>query len=300
MDGAVDLMIEDDESSPRTLEIALPRVASECDVLLGPYSTQLMKRAGLMAADSDWLIWNHGGSGDDVETTHPGHVVSVLTPTGRYAEPFLQYLDSSHKPSTLQIVQGKGSFGRQVAVGAERLAAAQGINAGRFGSDNELPSVDSWDLFAVGQFEHDVETVKRAQALPNPPRRVCAVAAGVQEFGKAVENVAGIFGIAQWFPDSRRKSQLGPTEQDFLAAYSKVNNTMPDYPAIQAVAGAVLAVHSVRLGGGTARDLIWRVALDLDTETLFGGFKIDSNTGVQVKHETTLVRWTAQGLTGIE
>ena len=53
-----------------------------------------MRAAGRMAAESGWLVWNQGGSGDDVERAHPGHVVSILTPTSRYAEPFLRRLAS--------------------------------------------------------------------------------------------------------------------------------------------------------------------------------------------------------------
>ena len=91
-DGGVDLRIEDDASDVRRLQAVLPSVAAHSDLLLGPYSTVLMRAAGDMAAEAGWLVWNHGGSGDDVETAHPGHVVSVLTPASRYVEPFLSYL----------------------------------------------------------------------------------------------------------------------------------------------------------------------------------------------------------------
>src|SRR5271170_2756705 len=73
LDGTADLVIEDDQSDRRTLESVLPGVAERCDLLLGPYSTQLMRTAGRMAAESGWLVWNQGGSGDDVESAHPGH-----------------------------------------------------------------------------------------------------------------------------------------------------------------------------------------------------------------------------------
>ena len=123
LEGAAEILIEDDCSDPRTLETVLPSVAARCDILLGPYSTQLMRAAGRMAAESGWLVWNHGGSGDDVEGAHPGHVVSVLTPTSRYAEPFLLQLASeSGERRDLCIVHGPGSFGRQVADGAETIA----------------------------------------------------------------------------------------------------------------------------------------------------------------------------------
>ena len=111
LDGAAEILVEDDCSDRRTLEAVLPGVAARCDILLGPYSTQLMRAAGRMAAESGWLVWNHGGSGDDVEGAHPGHVVSVLTPTSRYAEPFLLQLASEpgerarpvHRPRARQL-----------------------------------------------------------------------------------------------------------------------------------------------------------------------------------------------------
>ena len=56
IDGAAEILIEDDRSDRRTLETLLPGVASRCDILLGPYSTQLMRAAGRMAAEAGWLM----------------------------------------------------------------------------------------------------------------------------------------------------------------------------------------------------------------------------------------------------
>jgi ABC-type branched-subunit amino acid transport system substrate-binding protein len=296
-----DLLIEDDRSDRNVLEVALPSVATRCDILLGPYSTQLARAAGRMAAQSGWLLWNHGGSGDDVEGAHPGHVISVLTPTSRYAEPFLRHIagerDAAH---VLCIAHGPGSFGRQVADGAETVARQLGIRTVRAAPGDQLPPPGvsaEWDLFSAGVFEQDVEIVSKALRLPVPPRRVCAVAAGVREFGHAVDDSEGVFGVAQWFPGSGHEVMLGPAEQVFLRAYADNAGTFPDYPAVQAAAGAVLAAHCAKLADGTGRENLWVAASDLDTSTLFGGFRIDSVSGAQVKHQTVLVRWAAGELT---
>jgi ABC-type branched-subunit amino acid transport system substrate-binding protein len=297
LDGAIDLVVEDDQSEPRVVETALARVARRCDVLLGPYSTQLMRTAGHIAADAGWLLWNHGGSGDDVESAHPGHVISVLTPTTSYAKPFLKYLSTAQSRAPLVIAHGKGKFGRQVAEGAEVAAQRLGIQTVRIGPDDSLPSVGStWDLFSVGVFEDDVETVKRARALPAPPRMVCAVAAGVREFKNAVANAEGSFGIAQWFAGERHTPQLGPSETDFLAAYAAIAGTDPDYPAVQAAGAGILAAHCARDVGTATRDALWAAAAALDTYTMFGAFQISPANGIQLKHETVLVRWTAEDL----
>jgi len=297
LDGSADLLVEDDHSDRRTLEAVLPGVAARCDILLGPYSTQLMRAAGRVAAESGWLIWNQGGSGDDVEEAHPGHVISVLTPATRYAEPFLIKLASEPEgPSDLCIVHGPGSFGRQVAEGAETIAHRLGIRTMRAAPDSQIPPSGmsaEWDLFSAGVFEQDAEMVGKALRLPTRrPNRVCAVAAGVREFGHAVDDPEGVFGIAQWFPGSKSEAVLGPAEEDFVSAYADLAGAPPDYPAVQAAAGAVIATHCARVAGSASRDDLWAAAAGLETSTLFGDFQVAPRSGAQVKHRTVLVRWT--------
>src|SRR6266567_9312374 len=185
LDGATDVMVEDDRSDKRELEELLPGVAARCDLLLGPYSTQLMRTAGKRAAQSGWLAWNHGGSGDDVEGAHPGHVVSVLTPTSRYAEPFLQHVVREDDSRELVIVHGAGSFGLQVADGADKIGRQLGIRTSRADADAPFPPAaglpGEWDLFSAGVFEQDADFVSKALRSSPPPRQVCAIAAGVRE-----------------------------------------------------------------------------------------------------------------------
>lgn len=293
LSGTADVIVEDDRSDRRELEAVLPGVAARCDLLLGPYSTILMRAAGHMVTGEDWLIWNHGGSGDDVEEARPGHIVSVLTPTSRYAEPFLRHVadDGIRK---LVIACGAGSFGRQVADGAEKIARQLGIRAVRAAADAQLPPSGlsgEWDLFSAGVFEQDAKLVGEAQRLPAPPRRICAVAAGVREFGHVVDNTEGIFGIAQWFPGSKNAGALGPREDEFVRAFSATAWALPDYPAVQAAAAAVIAVRCAGLAGSTRREDLWDAATSLDTSTLFGAFRIDPRNGAQVKHQTVLLRW---------
>jgi hypothetical protein len=241
-------------------------------------------------------MWNQGGSGDDVERAHPGHVVSILTPTSRYAEPFLRWLASEPgKQRDLYIVNGPGSFGRQVADGAETIAQQLGIPAVRAVADDQIPppgTSGEWDLFSAGVFEQDAELVSKALRSATPPRHVCAIAAGVREFGNVVDEPDGVFGIAQWFPGSQQDVALGPAEDEFAGAYANRASSMPDYPAVQAVAGAVIATHCARLAGSTNRGDLWAAARELETSTLYGGFKIDPQSGAQVLHRTVLVRWT--------
>jgi hypothetical protein len=249
-----------------------------------------------MAADSDWLIWNHGGAGDDVETAHPSYVVSVLTPTSRYMEPFVSHLAAEAGPAqVLRIAHGNGRFGRQVASGAEAYSHQLGFSNVVAGPASAVLSDDlpeHWILVSAGTFEDDIEVLMQARGLPHPPRITCAVAAGVREFSLAFEHYDGTFGIAQWFPGSGQPAFLGPGEHEFLRGYHATADAAPDYPAVQASAAASLAVHCARQVSSTERNLLWSASTALDTSTMFGKFKIDQTTGMQVSHQTVLTRWT--------
>ena len=117
-DADVEFEIEDDGSDPERFAARFGRVAARCDLLLGPYSTQLMREAGEAMAEIDGLLWNQGGSGDDVQALCPGRIVSVPAPTSRYALPFVRTRSADGDGAPLWVVRGRGRFGRQVAGGA--------------------------------------------------------------------------------------------------------------------------------------------------------------------------------------
>jgi hypothetical protein len=117
LDGDAELVVEDDGSDPARVESCLRAVAGRCDLLLGPYSTQLMWVASRVAPDLEHLVWNHGGSGDDVAAADPGHMVSVLSPTSRYAEPFVRHLAGQSPRAPLWLARAVGaSAGRSSLV----------------------------------------------------------------------------------------------------------------------------------------------------------------------------------------
>ena len=69
----------------------------------------------------------------------------------------------------------------------------------------------------------------------------------MRDFARAVDDPDGVFGIAQWFPGGGHEVVLGPTEDEFVRAYTAAGGSVPDYPAVQAAAGALIAAHCARL-----------------------------------------------------
>lgn len=287
---AAELIVEDDRGDAAMVRRQLDALSPRCDLLLGPYSTVLARAAAQTAVNSDRLIWNHGGSGDDVQRAAPGRLVSILTPTSDYAAPIVRYLAESSEPARLVLVEGRGRFARQVVAGAERTAARLGVETVRADPDG-LPVDDRpWDLFCAGTFEEDIALVSAARSAYRPPRTIGTVAAGVREFDGAVSDSDGVLGVAQWFPGAAGDVAVGPSEEAFLAAYRHRTGTLPDYPAVQAAAAAAIAAHCADLAGGTTADDLWGVAATLRTTTLFGAFAVD-DTGAQSAHRMAMVRW---------
>src|SRR4029077_5343355 len=157
-------------------------------------------------------------------------------------------------------------------------------------------SAGPWALVSAGTFEDDVQAVNRARRQRPPPRLIFSVAAGVREFAGEVDDPEGIYGASQWYPGSATRTELGPPQDAFLAAYAATTCQPADYPGVQAAAAAVIAPHCARRARSTARGQLWAQAAALDTATLFGRFRIDPVTGAQVKHEAVLVRWLSGGL----
>ena len=150
---------------------------------------------------------------------------------------------------------------------------------------------DLWDLFTCGRYEQDVEIVEQARATKRHPRAICSIAAGVREFASAVDGVDGTYGIAQWFPGSAQRPEIGPAEDEFVATYRGLADELPDYPAVQAAAGASIAKHCADMAGGIDAGALWTAATSLETTTLLGEFQIDATTGAQTKHLPVLLRW---------
>lgn len=282
----VDLTVLDDESNPAVLEARLPEVAADAQLLFGPYSTVLMRAAIPVAESAGRLLFNHGGSGGNLD--HPGLVVNVLTPANRYADPFVSHLATT-SGGPLFTTTGRGAFGRHIINGARNAARAAGLCVEDF--DPEQSLTGAWDLLSAGVYEDDVATVRTAQALDNPPRFLCSVAAGVAQFADDVPDVEGVFGIGQWAPGAAMSVDAGMAGPAFLAAWRDRFGGVPDYPGVQAYAAGVIAATAAREAGSTDTEALWRAAAELDMQTAFGRFRLDSETGEQVGHEAVLTQW---------
>src|SRR5262245_10054154 len=276
----IQLNLVDDAGSAAAARRTYAGWSGEMDLLIGPYSSGLVRAIGPLIRDTGQLLWNHGGSADDLAQPR---IVCLAAPASTYFHDLVD-LAAQRQIRQVVIVQGPGPFARAVAHGAATRAEHLRLRVRRTDADSvaEVETAGTAWLVA-GHFEHDVQVVQRLGRRQPAPLLVAAVAAGIPAFGCELGDAAdGIYGPVQWWPDATTPA-IGPSGMDFFEEYQARTGLEPSYVAAQAAAAGYLAraAHQLQL---TAADIAhW------STSTLLGGFQLDA-AWRQVGHRVTTVR----------
>ena len=264
------------------------------DVLFGPYGRG---PALAVARATSRLVWNGGGATDRLAWPRFPNVVNVLAPAASYVDGGLAAIRSADPQirSLVALHTGRG-FPGEVARGAIAAASEVGMSCsdvvftpGRAAeSASRIPRGDV--LAIAGSFQDELEMV---QALDRRRwRAVLSVAAGVDEVLEALGGRReGLIGPAQWTPGSAPHPMVGPDADWFVRAYRRQVGEIPPYPAAQALAAALIWSECVRITGALDDETLKAEARRLATSTLFGAFRLDPVTGLQVGHQVVAVQW---------
>jgi ABC-type branched-subunit amino acid transport system substrate-binding protein len=281
-EAGVRLTVVDDGSSPST---SLRAYAAWLDqgmhLLLGPYASGLVRVVAPLVCDAGRLLYNHGGSADDLP--RPG-LVSLPAPASTYFDGAVQEA-MTRRVDRLVVARGPGPFAGAVAAGAAARAAQRGIDARTVMADSlTAADVAGAALLVVGRFEEDVAVIRHVRGWLRAPALLGAVAAGLPAFGEQLGPAAeDVVGPVQWWP-SRQRPQVGPSGADFADRHRRRTGREPSYVAAQAAAAGYLAhaAHRRGLAAETVRQ--WT------TSTLLGDFALDAGWR-QVGHRVRTIRW---------
>jgi branched-chain amino acid transport system substrate-binding protein len=288
----VELDVRDTGSDPG----AAMRAAVEArpDVVFGPYGSSTMLAA--MRA-TDRVVWNHGGATSQLCRPAFPQVINVLSPATVYFTGVLQAVRATDPDAaTVSLLHTSTGFGRDVASGAEKAAADLGfeMHTVPFSSDHAvdvartLPSADV--LLVVGNFadERAVAPVLLARTW----RAAAFVGAGVDEVLTQLGGLReGLLGPTQWMPTAALKPDEGPDSSRFVTKYRSVAGADPPYPAVQAFAAGILYARCLRESGTSEDAIQLATARQLACTTLYGGFRIDPLSGLQIGHQVLIVQW---------
>jgi ABC-type branched-subunit amino acid transport system substrate-binding protein len=290
------LALLDDGGTGKGLRHALDLLAG-ADLLIGPYGSGLSGEAGQWAAGHDRVVWNHGGSADEVETLP--WLVSLASPTSRYLAAVVEAIAGDVPGGRLLIGAGSGSFGRAAAAGAAEAAAARGLEVAGVVAPDEVPDrIDADVLLLAGSFDDDIAVLRR---LTSRPRVVAAVAAGLSEFRHAVGagRAEGVLAPSQWEEGARFPVDVGPRAVEVLRGLRSrlapglapgTAGAHVEYPAAQAYAAVLLALHCTAQTGGTNDETLRAAARTLRCTTFFGHFALAPD-GRQSAHDLLVTQW---------
>ncbi len=288
----VELDIRDTATDPEAAMRAA--IGTHPEVVFGPYGSSTMLAA--MRA-TDRVVWNHGAATSQLSRPAFPHIINVLSPASIYFDGVLQAVRTTDPGvATVSVLYASSGFGRDVATGA--ISAAGKLNfeirtvsfepnhADEIASS--LPTADV--LLVVGSFADELATAP--VLLTRTWRAAAYVGAGVEEVLAPLGNLReGLLGPAQWIATAALEPDEGPDSAWFVAKYRQSVGVDPPYPAAQAFAAGLLCARCLRDSGVTEDAAQLAAARQLACTTLYGRFRIDPVSGLQVGHQVLIVQW---------
>jgi branched-chain amino acid transport system substrate-binding protein len=268
--------------------------ASQPHLVFGPYGSGPALRA---LSATERTVWNHGGASSAIRWPAFPRAVNVLAPSSSYFQGTLEAVRRADpKARRVTILHRTTGFGADVGRGAAAAATrihfevtAIGFAAGGGGrAASRLRGADL--LLVAGGFDDELAAARAS--LGREWRAMGFVAAGVDEvlapLGDARE---GLLGPTQWIATAAPEPDEGPDVHWFATRYRSAVGNDPPYPAAQAFAAGVLAARCLRDAGAGDDAAQFAAARSLRCRTLYGKFRLDPVTGLQVGHEVLTVQW---------
>jgi branched-chain amino acid transport system substrate-binding protein len=273
--------------------------------LWGPYSSNLTMAVAEIAEEHKKVLWNYGGSSDEIFSHGPHYLVGIASPASDYLRALPHWLAEEH-PALRRICvlySARGTFGWQVARGIlESVVVLAGqsvelvpINFSLENYDTILPilfDIDPEVVVLAVTFPDELGIMRTRQRWPSAVRAVAAVAAGLPDFSAELAQIAdGVLGPSQWEPGANFPNIAGPTSDWFLDSFQKHFCRPPSYIAAGSFATGLILTECIGRADSLDDEQLRSAVSGLDCNTFYGRFRIDSRTGIQTGHRVLLIRW---------
>ncbi len=307
MSRSVRLIWYDDGSrGSRTRENVLRLIRDDSvDILLGPYSSSLTMVAAEIAEECKTILWNYGGSSDEIFSHSRRYLVGIASPASDYLRQLPRKLaeEFSELSRICVLYSGSGTFGWQVARGILRCA----FNVARH-TVHLVPLNVPWEnhdtilgilagigpeiVVLAGSFQDEVSLMRTRSRWTSTVHVVAAVAAGLRDFSAELAQIAeGVLGPSQWEPGIEFPDIIGTSSDWFPDYFQRKFGRTPDYIAAGSFATGLVLTECIRRASSLDNEKLRNIASDVDWNTFYGRFRIDARTGIQTGHQALLIRW---------
>ena len=274
------------------------------DILPGPYSSNLTLAAAEIAEQYKTILWNCGGSSDEIFGRGWRYVIGISSPASDYMRAFPHWLAKQY-PELRRICvlySSQGTFGLQVARGVEESARKTGQSVELVPFFTPLKNIEfalsmlldnrPEAVVLAGSFQDELAIMRTRPRWPRTVGAVAAVAAGIPDFAAELGQMAdGVFGPSQWEPVVGFPKIVGPPSDWFMKSFRTRFGMRPDYVAAGSFATGLIVTECIRQAASLDSDKLRTTASELDCHTFYGRFRIDTQSGKQVGHRILLLRW---------
>jgi len=209
----VKLIYYDDESSANKCQRLIEKliVDDKVDVFIGPYSSGLTLSVAPIAEKYKKILWNHGGSSDEIFKEGFRYIVSTISPASKYLNGIIDMVRTIDKEAKkIAIFQAKDSgFSVSVAKGAGRYGREKGFQVTNFkyqSGTKDFSSIikqakeNNPDIvLGAGRAEDDLVLARQILEHRVSAKAIGLVVAGIKHFKEQLgKDAEGFLGPSQW------------------------------------------------------------------------------------------------------
>jgi len=302
----VELIFYDDESTVERCKSLVEKliVEDKVDILIGPYSSGLTLSVVSIAQNYEKILWNHGGSSDDITKEGYTNVISAITPASEYFTGIIELVrkvDTSARNMVIFKAEESG-FSSNVAAGVKLCADKEGFQIEEYSYQsgekdfyNQLERVKRVEpdvILGVGSADDDLLLAEQIIQQRINAKAIGLVVAAIKYFKERFgEKAEGFLSTSQWEKGIRIKPDFGPIPIEFSKRFNDEYGKEPDYLAAQGYNIGLVIQRCISEANTLDDQELRKAASKIDFRTFYGRFKIDPATGRQLGHRMVIVQW---------
>lgn len=309
----IDLTVKDDQSQPKeSVRIYEEFLAGKkVDVLLSPYSSTITNAVADVVEKYRMPMVASSAATTAIFRKGRKYIFMFTTPAENY---LIGLIDLARKQGlkTVAVLHEDTLLPRAITKGVQKTAEENGLKVvlvqkyARGTKDfreqlRRIASLNPDVLAAPGYFNDAVGIVRQMKELGVNPKMFSVTSGGdLPKFQQTLGADANfVYAPTKWLPElvSMRAGGLIPVARQYPGAREFVEAHKAEYPGAglsyqtaEGYGACQIMAEAIRRAGSLDGDKIRKTILEMDINTVFGGFRVNQD-GVQVAHRMLSFQW---------